>query len=75
MNTITIWIEGYPGMYNEKAALFAIIQATDLDTAIHNLLESKTRGSEFIQKDNKNNWHIFGCRLFDNEKDAKKRNG
>lgn len=77
MNLIEIWIEGYVAQGNSAgASLLGSFTAKNFDDAI---ALYAALGHERLDNDGKKNdrgfYTIWGCRLFDNEADARKAFG
>lgn len=70
-----IWSEGWRATgNNEPARLLDEIEAGTFDSAVEKYLKKNPSEIKLYFYDG--NYHsIWGCRLFDNEKDARKFNG
>lgn len=68
----TVWMEGFAATgQNSRASLVGTVEATSFQEACEKLYETATDKSYW----NKEKTAIWGCRLFDNEADARKSFG
>jgi hypothetical protein len=73
MKEFQIWSEGFIATgENGHAMLHATVKAIDFREACDKLAEKSRDFREYYDKTNLTYW---GCKLFDNEKDARKRYG
>lgn len=73
MKNFEIWVEGYMATGESgKAMLFGNINAGSFDEAVAKLLEIKPSLKPYYNYNEKTGTHSYwGCRMFDNENEAR----
>lgn len=80
MKKIQVWVEGYCATGEQQnAQLVGEVEAIDLEDAIQQLYKlrypDESRRKQYLRKREDGHWVEWGCRIYDNEADARKSFG
>lgn len=72
-----IWVEGYSATgQSSGATLMGTVTAVSFDEAVKAHVAKLNKSSaDYYRRSDDGKWTMWGCRLFDNERDARKSYG
>lgn len=71
-----LWIEGYQASGDSSGAIYlADVVGPTFDQAVQKYVDSLTPRDKVYWNKSKKGWSYWGCRAFDNEKDARRSFG